>query len=150
MLQEAIEQAGAPGPDPTTERILVGALQQFEEFGLRRTTMEDVARRVGVSRVTIYRRFAGKDALALYLFGDSDEGREQARSIDATVSEMPGLEGLTLLGDVVDRAVERARATPGYAGVPIAAASSATSGTPMALSRRDSDRNAKPLISVEV
>ena len=90
------------------------------------------------------------DALALYLFGDSDGGREQAHSIDAMVSEMPGLEGLTLLGDVVDRAVERARATPGYAGVPTAAASSATSGTPMALSRRDSDRNAKPLISVEV
>ncbi|MEJ7718196.1 MAG: hypothetical protein WKF31_09615 [Thermoleophilaceae bacterium] len=58
------------------------------------------------------------DALALYLFGDSDEGREHARSIDATVSEMPGLEGLRLLGDVVDRAVERARATPGYAGTP--------------------------------
>jgi AcrR family transcriptional regulator len=57
---------GAPdaaAPDPTTERILAGALGQFEDFGIRRTTMEDVARRARVSRVTIYRRFPGKERL---------------------------------------------------------------------------------------
>ncbi len=52
-----------PGTDEVAERILDGALGHFEEFGLKRTTMEDVARRVGVSRVTVYRRFAGKEAL---------------------------------------------------------------------------------------
>ena len=57
------------------------------------------------------------DALALYLFGDSPEGREGAREIDATVAELPGLEGLTLLEDVLDGALERAAANPGYAGV---------------------------------
>jgi AcrR family transcriptional regulator len=49
--------------DPTTERILEAALAQFEDFGIRRTTMDDVARRLGMSRVTIYRRFAQKDRL---------------------------------------------------------------------------------------
>ena len=55
------------------------------------------------------------DALALYLFSD-DEGREQVREIDRSVSELPGLEGLTLLEDVVEAAIERARRRPGYAG----------------------------------
>jgi hypothetical protein len=57
------------------------------------------------------------DALALYLFGDSPEGREALREIDRTVSELPGLEGLTLLEDRLDAALERARSHPGYAGV---------------------------------
>jgi hypothetical protein len=56
------------------------------------------------------------DALALYLFGDSPEGREAVRDIDATIAALPGLEGLTLLEQVVDRALERARRRPGYAG----------------------------------
>ncbi len=68
MLHEAIREVDAPDGDPavsdaTTERILAGALGQLEDFGLRRMTMEDVANRAGVSRVTIYRRFSGRDAL---------------------------------------------------------------------------------------
>lgn len=46
-----------------SEEVIDAALRQFELFGLARTTMDDIARRAGVSRVTIYRRFAGKDAL---------------------------------------------------------------------------------------
>ncbi|MEA2397952.1 MAG: hypothetical protein QOK25_1508 [Thermoleophilaceae bacterium] len=57
------------------------------------------------------------DALAIYLFGDSPEGREGIREIDATFQELPGLEGLTLLEDVLDRALERAARKPGYAGI---------------------------------
>ena len=64
ILQKALD--GAPYPeaaDPTTERILDGALAQFEELGIRRSTMEDVARRAGSSRVTVYRRFPRKERL---------------------------------------------------------------------------------------
>jgi AcrR family transcriptional regulator len=63
-LQTALDGAphGAP-PDPTTEGILEAALGQFEDFGIRRTTMEDVARHARVSRVTIYRRFPQKERL---------------------------------------------------------------------------------------
>jgi hypothetical protein len=56
------------------------------------------------------------DALALYLFGDSPEGREGIREIDATISELPGLAGLTLLEDRLDAALARAMRDPGYAG----------------------------------
>jgi rubrerythrin len=57
------------------------------------------------------------DALAIHLFGDCDEGREAMREIDATVSSLPGLEGLTLLEATLDAALSRAAGKPGYAGV---------------------------------
>lgn len=49
--------------DAAAGQIADAALRQFELFGLVRSTMEDVARRAKVSRVTVYRRFPGKDAL---------------------------------------------------------------------------------------
>lgn len=49
--------------DRTAARILGAAYQQAEDFGLRRFTMDDVARRVGMSRVTVYRYFPKKDQL---------------------------------------------------------------------------------------
>jgi len=63
LLRDVGDAGSDTDTDAVAERILDGALGHFEEFGLRRTTMEDVARRVGVSRVTVYRRFAGKEAL---------------------------------------------------------------------------------------
>jgi AcrR family transcriptional regulator len=52
-----------PAPDPSTEAILDAAVVEFERHGLRRVALEDVARRAGFSRTTIYRRFANKDEL---------------------------------------------------------------------------------------
>lgn len=49
--------------DKTGTRVLDAAYEQFQRTGIRRSTMEDVARRAGVSRITVYRRFATKDAL---------------------------------------------------------------------------------------
>jgi AcrR family transcriptional regulator len=50
-------------PTDTRERIMVAAVAQCEDFGLRRTTMDDVARRAGLSRATLYRHFESKDAV---------------------------------------------------------------------------------------
>jgi TetR/AcrR family transcriptional repressor of uid operon len=52
----------APG-DAISERILDAAYEHFIRVGFQRATMDDVARRAGVSRITVYRRFAGRDAL---------------------------------------------------------------------------------------
>ncbi|KWX23414.1 TetR/AcrR family transcriptional regulator [Mycolicibacterium wolinskyi] len=50
-------------PDAISTRILSATLEQAELVGIRRTTMEDVAKRSGVGRATLYRRFPTKDAL---------------------------------------------------------------------------------------
>ncbi|WP_244199878.1 TetR/AcrR family transcriptional regulator [Amycolatopsis thailandensis] len=60
-LADALERADES--DETALRLLDAAYEQFCRMGIRRSTMEDVARRAGVSRITAYRRFATKDAL---------------------------------------------------------------------------------------
>jgi AcrR family transcriptional regulator len=52
-----------PGADSTTEAIFDAAVVEFEQHGFRRVALDDVARRAGVSRTTIYRRFSNKDEL---------------------------------------------------------------------------------------
>jgi AcrR family transcriptional regulator len=54
---------GGAGEDETSTRILDAAYEVFCRIGIQRSTMEDVARRAGVSRITVYRRFATKGAL---------------------------------------------------------------------------------------
>jgi AcrR family transcriptional regulator len=49
--------------DLTTCAILDAAVVEFEQHGFRRVALDDVARRAGVSRTTIYRRFDGRDEL---------------------------------------------------------------------------------------
>lgn len=78
-------------PDAITARILRAALEQAELVGLRRTTMEDVARRGGVGRATLYRRFPTKaalnDALVLAEVRRYLEGSAQARSQATTFED---------------------------------------------------------------
>jgi AcrR family transcriptional regulator len=49
--------------DASAEGILDAALVEFDRYGIRKVTLEDVARQAGVSRTTIYRRFASRDEL---------------------------------------------------------------------------------------
>lgn len=52
-----------PEADPVATAILDAAAVEFERHGFRRVALDDVARRAGISRTTIYRRFANKDEL---------------------------------------------------------------------------------------
>lgn len=47
----------------TAQQILDAALALFLEFGLRRTTMDDVAKRAGIGRITVYRHYEDKNTL---------------------------------------------------------------------------------------
>ncbi|MGW0733963.1 TetR/AcrR family transcriptional regulator [Streptomyces sp. NPDC002851] len=61
---DAVERVAADDDtDATRARVLDAAYDLFSRMGIQRSTMEDVARRAGVSRITVYRRFTTKDAL---------------------------------------------------------------------------------------
>ncbi|MFC9898301.1 TetR/AcrR family transcriptional regulator [Nocardia sp. NPDC127579] len=51
------------------EKILDAALQRILQVGIRRSSLDDIARRSGINRVTIYRRFAAKENLIDAVFG---------------------------------------------------------------------------------
>lgn len=58
----------AEPPNPTEEAVLRAATERIRAHGIRRTTIEDVARDAGVSRGTVYRYFPGKDELVTAVF----------------------------------------------------------------------------------
>ncbi len=62
-IAEFLEMAPIVGEDALFDRVAAAALDEFAEHGIRRTSMEDVARRAGVSRMTVFRRFASKQRL---------------------------------------------------------------------------------------
>ena len=88
---DPIVLAQIDNPDEITTRILAATLEQAELVGIRRTTMEDVARRSGVGRATLYRRFPTKsaliDAVVLAEARRYLEGSAEARSHAATFEE---------------------------------------------------------------
>ena len=70
-------------------------MEEFLAYGLRRTNVDAVARRAGVSRATLYRRFEGKDALVQAVLV-----RESRRFFAGVADAVAGL------GSPVDRLVE--------------------------------------------
>ncbi len=88
------------GGSETRRRILQAALDCFVEVGIRRTTVEDVARRAGLGRATLYRAFADKDALvqAVVLRECVLAMRDIARKLaDVTDEEERFVEALVLI-----------------------------------------------------
>ncbi|MDQ6836707.1 MAG: TetR/AcrR family transcriptional regulator [Actinomycetota bacterium] len=86
VLALALEPAPALEAEPTSERILDAALELAAASGLRNLTMEDVARRAGVGRMTVYRRFESKPALV-----DALTVRESRRCLERIAAALgPG------------------------------------------------------------
>jgi AcrR family transcriptional regulator len=76
--------------DAELERLLQAAADEVNQFGLRRTSVHDIARRAGVSRPTAYRRLGGKDALLqLLLARIALSFWSECRQIDASASSVP-------------------------------------------------------------
>ncbi|HEU4630491.1 MAG TPA: helix-turn-helix domain-containing protein [Gemmatimonadaceae bacterium] len=58
----------AEGDSPAKREILRAALRLFGERGLAATSIRDIADESGYTNPALYKHFAGKDELALYLF----------------------------------------------------------------------------------
>lgn len=99
---DAIPLADTAPDDDLAERIVAAAREQIELLGWRRTTMDDVARRAGLGRATVYRRFPSKsDLLDAVLVGELLRYYAMRSPIDSSMS-------------TVDRIVESAVVTVSF------------------------------------
>src|SRR5215470_7647607 len=64
--------------------ILEAALEEFSEVGIRRTSIDDVARRAGLARATVYRHVGAKDHLIQLVI--EAETRRAIAELDHTLS----------------------------------------------------------------
>lgn len=99
--------------DELGERVLDAALACFAEVGIRRTSMDDIARAAGVGRMTVFRRFDGKDRLVQsVLLRVVAQASERARAAFAAAGDLE-----TGLADALVVAVQEQRDHPFYAKV---------------------------------
>jgi AcrR family transcriptional regulator len=82
--------------DPVLDPVLDGALAAFLDFGIRRTSMGEIARRAGISPATLYRRYPAKSEVVMAV-GLREAHRDLA-AIDARIdASAPPVEQLTRL-----------------------------------------------------
>lgn len=62
-------------PVAMADRILAAAIELLTELPMSKVTMEDVARRAGIARQTVYKHFASKNDLLVALFVHEIEQR---------------------------------------------------------------------------
>ena len=83
-------------PDDEQTAVLDGALSAFLDFGIRRSSMNEIARRAGISPATLYRRFAQKSDLVQAV--GLREVRRFLAAVDAEVDpDLPAEEQIVAL-----------------------------------------------------
>ena len=82
LLERALDPQVQPDADAISERILDAALALAAASGFRHLTMDDVARRARVGRMTVYRRFGSRGALV-----DALTVREARRCLERIASQ---------------------------------------------------------------
>jgi TetR/AcrR family transcriptional regulator, repressor for uid operon len=105
LLARALDPRVEPPDDATSNRILDAALALAAASGVRNLTMDDVARRAGVGRMTVYRRFGDKgtlvDALAVR------EARRCMDELDAAIGPEAPIEDQVAAGFVTSLRLAR-------------------------------------------
>ena len=106
---------GHDQPDGAVRQILDAAVATFQNLGIRRTTMDDIARTAGLGRATVYRRFPQKGDLVraaltheLRRFLDDLDGKiagaptVRARLVEGFVLGVSGVRAHPLLRRLLD------------------------------------------------
>jgi len=77
----------------TTDVVIDSALSAFLDFGIRRTSMGEIARRAGISPATLYRRYAQKSDVVLAVgMREAERMLEHLeRTVDVTASPLQQL-----------------------------------------------------------
>lgn len=90
----------APGRPSRRDDLLAAAARLFVATGLRKTTMEDIAREAGAGKATLYRHFANKsDLIDALLVAEGERLRRRlSRAYGARDGVLPGVEDAFLAG----------------------------------------------------
>jgi AcrR family transcriptional regulator len=91
----------------TTDAILDAARSSILDFGVRRTTLTDIARRAGVSRMTVYRRYPDVGAVLRDLMT-----REFGALMERAGEAASGADGRALLVERIVLSVRALREHP--------------------------------------
>src|ERR1700745_2856457 len=98
------QQIAPTSADEARERILAAAERCIDRHGIRKTTMDDVASEVGLSRPSVYRYFADRDDLLIELI------TRHARAINDRARK-----SISRQGSLADQLVETVLYTPHHA-----------------------------------
>jgi AcrR family transcriptional regulator len=104
--------AGLPAPPPSLDPFLDAASTCFARHGVRRTSVQDIARELKVDRTTVYRQVGNVDRIVLLLMA-----RELHRLIEALPESVLGLEGPEVIVDVLATVIAFGRNHPVLAKV---------------------------------
>ena len=92
-LADRLEERGRPRrgrPGHDLGAVLAAAVRLFNERGYEATSMDDVAKRLGVTKSTLYHHVTGKQELLRYAVGQALDGLTEA------MDEVEGLEAPAL------------------------------------------------------
>jgi AcrR family transcriptional regulator len=96
--------AGLPAPPPALDPVLDAATVCFARHGVRRTSVQDIARELRVDRTTVYRQAGNVDRIVRLLMA-----RELHRLTEALPDSVLGLEGPDLIVDVLATVISYGR-----------------------------------------
>ncbi len=105
LLSRALDPTVEPPGDATSERILDAALALAAASGVDNLTMDRVAGRAGVGRMTVYRRFGDRDRLLSALA--AREGRRCIAELDGASDPAAPIEDQVAAGFVASLRIAR-------------------------------------------
>ena len=120
--------SGKAAPDPrvlvSRERVLTASLDLLMEAGLGELTIDDISRRSGVAKTTIYRHWAGRSALVIDACSQMTDGQEAPPDtgslegdLRAILAGIADLLGTARWSSVLPSIVDAAEHDPGFAGI---------------------------------
>jgi AcrR family transcriptional regulator len=102
---DALKSAGRPRDPEADEAILRAALELFAERGVDGTSIEQIAKRAGVARLTVYRRWSSKEELLAQAIA---YGRNAPDLTDEEYDTLPYPEVMArMLGSMADSIADR-------------------------------------------
>lgn len=96
-----------PVPPPSVDPLLDAAAACFARFGVRRTSVQDIAKVLGVNRTTVYRQAGNVEQIAMLL-----AVRDTHRTLAALPARISGPIGPRSLVELTAAAIAEARAHP--------------------------------------